>query len=127
MKSELQKAQEQAWKEAIAARKKSNAATGDFYRSIAMRDLHDTGKVKNAPQATMKPQSKAQLAVNRIKRAQKEYDNYMKDKMQSKITKMWSDGVSQIKDAGKKFVNNIKITRVYLNARQKYWDWRNGR
>lgn len=62
-----------------------------------------------------------------LQRSMKEYDNYMKDKMQSKITKMWSDGVSQIKDAGRKFVNNIKVTGIYLNARQKYWDWRNGR
>lgn len=69
----------------------------------------------------------AEAAKLNIQRAQKEYDNYMKDKMQSKITKMWSDGVSQIKDAGKKFVNNIKVTGIYLNARQKYWDWRNGR
>ena len=62
-----------------------------------------------------------------LQRSMKEYDNYMKDKMNSKITKIWSDGVSQVKDKGKKFVDNIKITGPYLKARQKYWDWRNGR
>lgn len=93
MKSELQKAQEQAWKEAITARKKSNAATGDFYRSIAMRDLHDAGKVKNAPQATMKPQSKVQLVVNRIKRS---------------ATKAAKVASSKAHSVGKAFIDNWK-------------------
>lgn len=93
MKSELQKAQEQAWKEVIAARKKSNAATGDFYRSIAMRDLHDDGRVKNAPQATMKTQSKAQLAVNRVKRS---------------ATKAAKVIGSKAYSAGKAFIDNWK-------------------
>lgn len=51
----------------------------------------------------------AEAAKLNIQRAQKEYDNYLKDKMQSKITKMWSDGVSQIKDAGRKFISTLKL------------------
>lgn len=43
------------------------------------------------------------------------------------VSEAWSDGAKQIRDAGKKFIKKLENYGFYLNARQKYWDWRNGR
>ena len=50
----------------------------------------------------------AAAAKLNIQRAQKEYDNYMKDKMASKVTTLWTDGASQIRNAGQKFMSSLK-------------------
>lgn len=72
-----------------------HATEGDMARYRALQNIHrkNQGSFKNAPQATMKPQSKAQLTVNRIKRS---------------ATKAAKVIGSKAYSAGKAFIDNWK-------------------
>lgn len=105
--------------EADEARKKYGEGSKEYKRAKDSYDFQVNASKEMAAERT--------AAKMNLQRSMKDYDNYMKDKMSSNVTKLWSDGVSQIKDKGKNFVDNIKVTGIYLKARQKYWDWRNGR
>ena len=82
-------------KEVKEYERKVNATEGDTARYLALQKIHSKsqGSYSNAPQATMKPQSKAQLAVNHIKRS---------------ATKAAKVVGSKAHSAGKAFIDNWK-------------------